>query len=177
MRIFRLLILLYPASFRADYGDELTTVFHTRMRNASMAGRLLLWIDTFIDILLTAGRTHFDILLSDVRFAWRTLRLSSGFTFTAVLVAALGIGATTAAYTIADYVLLRPLPYPDVDHLVLLWEDMSPGNYTQMEPSPANYRDWKKMSHSFTAMAAPPPVSWLDRSRRAKADRRRECHS
>ena len=83
----------------------------------------------------------------------RSLQRSPGFAATSILVAALGVGATTAAYTIANHVLFRPLPFPEPDRLVKLWEDMSPGSYKEMEPSPANYRDWKQMSHSFASMA------------------------
>jgi predicted permease len=73
-------------------------------------------------------------------------------------VAALGIGAATAAYTITDHVLLKPLPFPEQNRLLKIWEDMSPGGYDRMEPSPANYRDWKRMSHAFEAMAASRPL-------------------
>jgi putative ABC transport system permease protein len=69
-----------------------------------------------------------------------------------ILVAGLGIGATTAVFTITDHVLLRPLPFADAERLVKLWE--SPPGYTQMELSPPNYRDWKEMSTSFETMGA-----------------------
>ncbi|MDQ2711429.1 MAG: ABC transporter permease [Acidobacteriota bacterium] len=160
MTLYRILLLLYPAAFRAQYGGELTSIFRSRMRDVnSVAAQLLLWIETVTDVLLTATQTHWEILLRDVRYTLRTLRRSPGFTLTAILVAALGVGATTAAYTITDHVLLRPLPFPDIDRLVLLWEDMSPGNYKTMEPSPANYRDWKQMSKSFSTVAASRPLS------------------
>ena len=93
-------------------------------------------------------------MITDIRFACRQLLKSPGFAITAIAVAALGIGATTAAYTITDHAFLRRLPFPESERLVKLWEDMSPGNYHQMEPSPANYRDWKQMSKSFSGMAA-----------------------
>ena len=64
-----------------------------------------------------------------------------GFAITAVLIVALGIGATTAAFSVTDFVLLRPLPFPEPDRLVKVWET-TPG-YGRMELSPANYRDWK----------------------------------
>jgi hypothetical protein len=71
---------------------------------------------------------------------------------TAILVTALGIGANTAVFSITDQVLLRPLPFPDSERLVRLWQH-EPG-YTRMELSPPNYLDWKRMSSSFEAMAA-----------------------
>jgi predicted permease len=155
MSFYRALLLLYPASFRAQYGDELTKVFATRRRDASgFFGRMLLWIDAIFDAVLSAAQVHWDLFCQDLRYTLRGLARSPGFAMTAVLIAALGIGATTAAYTITDHVLIRPLPFPEQERLMMLWEDMSPGQYKQMEPSPANYRDWKRMSKSFSGMAA-----------------------
>jgi predicted permease len=68
------------------------------------------------------------------------------------LVTALGIGANTAVFSITDQVLIRPLPFPDSERLVKLWQRQP--HYTRMELSPPNYLDWKRMSSSFEAMAA-----------------------
>lgn len=153
MRAYQLLLLLYPSGFRAQYQEELCGLFALRLREASNSfSRSLLWFETLIDILLTATQTHWDILRQDILYAQRTLRRSPGFAITAIGVAALGVGAATAAYTITDYTLLRPLPFADAGRLVKIWEDIPP--YRQLEPSPPNYRDWKQMSKSFTAMAA-----------------------
>lgn len=160
MTFYRALLLLYPAAFRAEYGEELSKLFAMRMIDASNPlSRFVLLFETILDVLLTAMQTHWDILQQDIRYTLRTLRLSPGFTITAILVAALGVGATTAAYTITDYVLVRPLPFPESDRLVRVSEDMSPGNYKDMEPSPANYRDWKRMNKCFSATAAWYPLS------------------
>ncbi len=155
MTVYRLLLFLYPSAFRWQYEQELCRLFSIRLRDAANPLSLfLLWVETIIDVILTALQTHWDILRQDLRYVQRTLRRSPGFTITSIVVAALGIGATTAAYTIADHVLIRPLPFPDSGRLVEVWENMSPGNYKEMEASPANYRDWKQISKSFSGMAA-----------------------
>src|ERR1043166_3641411 len=153
MRLYRALLLAYPASFRAEYGEEMCAVFVQRRRNASSALLVFaLWVEVVFDVFLNAVRVHADILSQDLRYTARTLRRSPGFTFTAIAVASLGIGATTAAFTMVDHVLLRPLPFADQDRLVKLFEDHSFAGIRYFDVSPANYRDWKRMSTSFDAM-------------------------
>ncbi|HEY2363096.1 MAG TPA: ABC transporter permease [Candidatus Angelobacter sp.] len=93
-----------------------------------------------------------DTALRDMRYALRGLRLNPGFATTAVLSLTLGIGASVAIYTVADNLLLRPLPYPDAKQLVMLYE-MNPHRDSKHNViSPANYFDWKAQSSSFSAI-------------------------
>ncbi|HLK63029.1 MAG TPA: ABC transporter permease [Bryobacteraceae bacterium] len=155
MRFFRLLLHLYPASFRSEYEDELAEVFARRLRDASWWGsRLGVALDAFVDTVSNAAAVHCDILWQDVRFAMRVLVRAPGFTSTAIVVSALGIGASTAAFTVTDHVLIRPLPFRDPARLVKVWEDQSPNGPPELEPSPANYRDWKRTNHTFDELAA-----------------------
>ena len=100
--------------------------------------------------------SHFDILKQDLRYTARTLGRARGFALTAILLTALGVGANTAAFSVADFVLLRPLPFPDSDALVRLCEGPREGGGwgCMNQLSPANYRDFKSMSASFEAMGA-----------------------
>ena len=150
MRLYRLLLHLYPVSFRLEYGDELVRLFALRRREAASAP--LFWLEQLGDVLLNAARVHADVLRQDLRYALRTLARTPAFTATAVLVTALGIGANTTVFSITDRVLIRPLPFKDSERLVALWEDV-PG-YTRLEPSPPNYLDWKRMATCFESMAA-----------------------
>ena len=99
---------------------------------------------------------HWDILKQDLRYTARTLNRSRGFALTAILVTALGVGANTAAFSVADFVLLRPLPFPDPDTLVRLCEGPRTGGGwgCMNQLSPANYRDFKAMSSSLQDMGA-----------------------
>jgi predicted permease len=152
MRLYRTLLHLYPASFRAEYGEEMCAVF-ARERNRAGAFGVVLWIQTLFEVLFNAAAVHADIFRQDIRYTLRSLRQSPGFALTAATVAALGIGATTAAYTMVDYVLIRPFPFAQQDRLIKLLED-HPAIGARWELSPANYRDWKNMSTSFEAMGA-----------------------
>ena len=150
MRLYRLLLRLYPASFRYQYGEEMCRLFAERGARSTRAGRVALWREAFADAIGTAPRVHLDILRQDLRYARRSLFRSPWFSFTAVTVTALGIGATTAAFSVASRVPFPALPYQEPERIVRIWEK-TPG-YPQMEPSPANYRDWREMATAFDAM-------------------------
>ena len=150
----RFLLYLYPAGFRAEYGEQMRAIFDQRRRNSGLLGLIALWLETLLDTLANASLVHADILRQDLRYAIRTLKHSLGFAATTIVVAALGIGATTAAFTMVDHVLIHPLTYPDPDRLVKLYEDQSLSGGSASDMSPANYRDWKRQSTSFEAMAA-----------------------
>jgi predicted permease len=155
MRIYRLLLYLYPASFRADYGEEMAAIFQAELRNTRGVARLGLWFAVFHEVIMNAPAAHWDILKQDLRYTVRTLNRARGFALTAILVTALGVGANTAAFSVADFVLLRPLPFADPDALVRLCEGPREGGGwgCMNELSPANYRDFKTSS-SFEAMGA-----------------------
>jgi predicted permease len=153
MRLYRALLHFYPASFRAEYGEEMVSVFRARRRDVTNPlSVLLLWIAGFFEILFNAIAVHWDILRQDLRYTTRTLVRSPGFAITAILVVALGIGANTAAFSVTDFVLIRNLPFPQAERLVKIWQTTA--GYDQMEFSPLNYRDVKRMSKSFEAMGA-----------------------
>ena len=148
MRIYHALLHLYPASFRAEYGEEMAAIFRARLRDAGgAAARLTIWLAILPEIVVNALAVHWDILKQDLRYAARTLRRAPGFAVTAIVVVGLGVGANTAAFSVTDFVLLRPLAFHDADRLVTIWQ-RSPG-YSRMELSPANIRDWKQAATSF----------------------------
>ena len=94
-------------------------------------------------------------LLADLRYAVRVLRKTPVFTVAAIGTLALGIGANTTIFSLVQALLLQPLPYQNPDRVVLVWEDQTgAAGVPRAVSAPANYRDWRASSRSFTDMAA-----------------------
>jgi predicted permease len=94
-----------------------------------------------------------DFLL-DVRFALRMLRKAPAFTAAALVVLALGIGATSAIFSVVNAVVLRPLPYPDSDRITVVHTDFRVQGLDQMPCSIPEFNDFRAQSRSFEALAA-----------------------
>jgi putative ABC transport system permease protein len=90
-----------------------------------------------------------DHLLQDVRFGWRMLRRTPGFTIAAVVALALGVGATTAIFTVLDRVVLRPLPYADPDRLVMVWDTNDGKRLAHERISPVTFGDYRGLTQVF----------------------------
>src|SRR5581483_119093 len=97
----------------------------------------------------------------DVKFAARQFRRSPGFTGAVILTLALGIGATTAIFSLVDGILLRPLPFPHADRLVAIntleFPNVTTGNPNAGEPidsSYPNFFDWQRQNHTFGSIAS-----------------------
>ena len=94
-----------------------------------------------------------DTLLQDLRYAFRSLRRQPGFAITAIVILALGIGATTAIFSVVNAVVLRPLPYPDADRIVGISTYWTRTGVRGATVSAPDFDDWEAQSRSFAAMA------------------------
>jgi predicted permease len=99
------------------------------------------------------GLPTLDALMRDLRFGFRMLRKSPGFTAVAILTLALGIGANTAIFSVINSVLLRPLPYHDPENLMIVWENNSQHPNPHNTVSPPNYLDWQSRNTVFSSMS------------------------
>ena len=118
---------------------ELRSIEHTNAPEAVVPG--------------AGNKGHFLAgLAQDLRYGFRTLRKSPGFTAVAILALAIGIGANTAIFSVVNGVLLLPLAYPDPDRLLKIFETTS--EFSQSSVAYPNYIDWRRESRSFTGMGA-----------------------
>ncbi|HMC57133.1 MAG TPA: ABC transporter permease [Gemmatimonadaceae bacterium] len=173
-RCFRALLLLYPRSFRARFGDEMLEFFLQRrdeQRRRGPRGVARFWMHLVLDIVFNAPTQHvralrvttardlpwaaieypeetrpMQTIRQDVRYALRTLRRYPAFAAVAVITLALGIGATTAIYSVVDAVLLRPLPWPESDRIVIAYGSRGSdhGGLPYLD-----YLDWRAQNKSF----------------------------
>ncbi|HVG11098.1 MAG TPA: ABC transporter permease [Thermoanaerobaculia bacterium] len=94
-----------------------------------------------------------EAFLQDVRYGARLLARHRGFTAVAVLTLGLGIGANTAIFSVVNELLLRPLPFPGAERIVMLWE-VNPEGREQNNTSSSNFRGWREQSSVFESLAA-----------------------
>ena len=150
-RLYRLLLQLYPASFRRSYGRGMTETFTLRLADArktrTVVGQIFVGVRELSGLVAAAARhrmtgtgprtarrtPHSPLhhsrktreiiapLAQETRLALRRLRKAPGFAAAAVITLGLGIGATSAIFSVVHGVMLRPLAYPESDRLV--WVD------------------------------------------------------
>ena len=163
--VYRWLLGLYPPSFRERFADDATELFVDRLEDARSAGRIavaVLWVRTVVNVVvhgilerLLQLRAHgVGDAFSTLRHALRQLRRSPLLSGVVVLTLALGIGANVALFGLIRSVLLQPLPYPDADELVQLWETGPDPDAERLGPSPLNFVDWAAEAESFESATA-----------------------
>ena len=105
------------------------------------------------------AREWLESVLQDGRLAFRALRRSPGFALTAIATLALSVGATTAMFSVVDGVLLQPLPYPDPDRVMVVFQH-NRLKQERTDASPANFLDWRERSRSFSHLASAEPFGY-----------------
>jgi len=195
--IYRFLLRLYPAEFRAEWTSEMVPTVLRKERelgtDAGLAERLRFWLGELRSVIRTAlaqrlqsaragssprvagsprafaparrgshtsalaggpnrGRIGiFEPIARDLRFALRQLSRRPGLTVAAVLTLALGIGANTAVFSVVSGVLIEPLPYPEPDRLVRVYDE-SP-DFPRFPVAPAAFNDYRELDLPFSGFA------------------------
>jgi putative ABC transport system permease protein len=117
-------------------------------------GALSLWLALLADVFRTAPREQLNVLMQDIRHAFRLFSRTPIVTATALITIALGVGGSTAVFSVVYAVMLRPLPYPQPDRLVELFEDNPRANRPMFRVSTLNYLSWAERATSLEALAA-----------------------
>ncbi|MGE5834289.1 MAG: ABC transporter permease [Acidobacteriota bacterium] len=181
-RLYRLLLRTLPKDLRRDFGDDMVQLFRDqRQALTGQPVRLLsFWMSAAYDVALEAftartlsetswagarrrdeqgvsgksrGGTVMRTLFADFRHGLRLLRKYPASSLLALATLAIGIGANTAIFSVVDRVLLRALPYPDPDRIVMVWEKRPREGVMKNVVSPADYLDWRKRNTAFENMA------------------------
>ncbi len=178
-RLYRLLLRCYPAAFRTRFGRDMEKTFHDDLASAKSRDTLTvagLWARALVQAILLGveerfkatsvasdrppelfeeSRSYMSTFVQDTRFAVRTFTRNPSFTIVAVVTMALGIGASTAIFSVVNGVLLRPLPYPDSERLVVVGGTLEGRQGFPTGPIfPDVFADWQESNTVFEQMAA-----------------------
>jgi putative ABC transport system permease protein len=149
-RFYRFLLWLCPTDFRNEYGGEMARLFRDRRRRE---GTLAVLFEAVPDLILTAWREQMETLRRDLVQAVRMLIKNRGFAAAAILSLAVGIGATTAIFSVVNQVLIEPLPYREPGRLVRVYEKRLKQGRVRNAVSGPDYLDWQAQNTVFESMA------------------------
>jgi len=150
-RLYRILLRLYPAEFRDEYGREMTQLLRDRSLHEP---RMRVYADVARDLIATVPKEQSRVLLNDLRYAVRMIRRTPGFSAAVVLTVALAIAANTAMFSVVNAVLLRPLPFGNPSRLVQVAEKNDRLNLPNFGASVLNFVSWREQTHAFEQLAA-----------------------
>jgi putative ABC transport system permease protein len=169
--LMRILLNLFPAGFRRKFGPDLLATFDDRWSERAgwrLAARTIgdMTHSAFLEHLSALnkrlsrpglpmqrkGDGPMRVLWQDLKFGTRTLLKSPGFALAALLTLTLGIGATTAIYSVVNAVLFKGLPYPHADRLVFIAEALPKLGFLNV--AWPDFVDWRAQNQVFTSMAA-----------------------
>jgi predicted permease len=179
-RLYRALLHLYPPRFRRAVAQGLVETFRDQRRDAERRGVSVsaFWLASLRDLVTQAfaewisfarrparGISATDreeptmaavphaLRFTELRFAVRRLARVPGFSIAAIVVLALGIGATTAVFSVVDGVLLRPLPYPGSERLVALGHTIEVSGVSRVDQSDASFLLYQEHARAFDGVA------------------------
>lgn len=154
-RLFRFFLRLFPSEFREQFAGEMETVFRDQQRDAQAAGpstHARFWWETYSGLMVTAFREHRDILFQDADYALRMMRKELGFTLVVIVILGLAIGASTAAFTAANAILIQPLPFSGGNHLIHLQQQQPAVGVDDMAFSVKEIEDYRAQNHTLDSV-------------------------
>ncbi len=149
-RIYRWLLRLYPRDFRDEYGEEMSLVFRDRAPD----GPVRLWLQVLRDLVFHAPREHWSAFRQDLRYGVRQVRRSPGFSAVVIATLAVGIGGTTAVFSVMHAVMLAPLPYAEPGQLVRVYQQEPESSTIRAGVSAPHFRVLRDQAASFADVTA-----------------------
>jgi putative ABC transport system permease protein len=149
-RIYRWLLRLYPRDFRDEYGEEMSLLFRARGSD----GVVRLWLQVLGDFVFHAPQEQWGTMKQELRFAFRQLWRNPGFAAAVIATLALGIGGTTAVFSMFQAVLLAPLPYEEPGQLVRFYQQEPGKSATRHYLTGTHFSSLRKEAASFEAVTA-----------------------
>ncbi len=168
LQTYRVLLRCYPVSFRARFERDLLELFDD-LHAAAPRPRVRFWLRILLDTVRQglaervamrdhprpfprhSGDSAMTTLVNDLRLALRSFRVQPAYTATVIGTMALGIGVTSAMFTVVNAVLLRPLPYDRPEQVVMVFERDPTGATTQV--AMPTFEDWQQRLTSFRHLA------------------------
>ncbi|HYO82773.1 MAG TPA: ABC transporter permease, partial [Bryobacteraceae bacterium] len=156
--VFRLLVSLYPAGFRDEFGDQMMLCVQQQMNEAhrtrGLPGVVMFWLTALMDVGTVSIKERLSMWWQDARFSIRTLWRSPAFTCVVVATLALGIGASTTIFSVINCILLKPMPFRDADRIAMVYLNGADRGFPRMYLSLADYLDWRTHDRAFSDAAA-----------------------
>jgi len=154
-RLFAAVLHLYPASYREEYGREMALVLVDRLRGEPHpALRVLICVAAMASLCADAPRQHAVVLAQDLRLALRLIRRERWFAVMAIGTIALGIGLSTAVFSVGKSVLVDALPYREAERAAMVWVSNPRQGYDRDYTSYPRLLAWRERSRLLEAFAA-----------------------
>ena len=154
-RLFEAVLHLYPAHYRHEYGREMTLVLADRLRNeTSHASRLLATLGAVASVAVDAPGQHLQVLVQDLRLAFRLVRREKWFATVAIGTIAIGIGAATPVFSVGRSMLIDALPYPDADRATMVWVSNPRQGFDRDFTSFPRLEEWRTQARLIDTFAA-----------------------
>ena len=153
--LFAAVLHLYPASYRDEYGREMTLVLVDRLRGEShAAARALVLLGAVASVFADAPVQHALVLAQDVRLALRLVRRERWFAAVAIGTVAMGIALSTAVFSVGKSLLVDPLPYHEADRAAMVWVTNPRQGFDRDVTSYPRLLAWRERSELIEAFAA-----------------------
>jgi putative ABC transport system permease protein len=153
--VFGAVLHLYPASYRDEYGREMTLVLVDRLRGElNAAARVVVFFTAVAAVFADAPKQHALVLAQDLRLALRLIRRERWFATVAIGTVALGIGLSTAVFSVGKSLLVDALPYREAERAVMVWVTNPRQGHDRDVTSYPRLLAWRERSQLIEAFAA-----------------------